>query len=72
LFWLIFASIAKLEDRFARAAIAGLAMTAFGIACLSFGIWQNWWVATLGLAAALAASLTRPAPLPSPYLEGRG
>jgi exopolysaccharide production protein ExoQ len=64
LLWLTFAAIARLEDRFARAVTAGMAVTAFGIACLSFGIWQTWWVATLGLSAGLAVALAKPAPWP--------
>jgi O-antigen ligase len=64
LLWLTFAAIARLEDRFARAVTAGMTVTAFGIACLSFGIWQTWWVATLGLTAGLAVALAKPAPWP--------
>ncbi|HUN51893.1 MAG TPA: O-antigen ligase family protein [Candidatus Sulfotelmatobacter sp.] len=72
LLWLIFAAIARLEDRFARAAAAGLAVAALGIACLSFGIWQNWWVSSLGFAAALAAGVSGPAKIPpGPYAGDR-
>ncbi len=59
---LLFFSVARLEDRFARAAIAGMLTTGLGIACLSFGIWQNWWVSVLCLVAAYAAILAPPAP----------
>jgi O-antigen ligase len=72
LLWLLFRAIARLDDRFARAAAAGLAVAALGIACLSFGIWQNWWVATLGFTAAVATALAGPNKEPkTPYIEGR-
>ena len=48
-------------DRTARAAACGLYATAlvhFGIA---FGIWQNWWVALLGLSAAAMVLMARSA-----------
>lgn len=51
-------SISRIEDRFARAAAAGMAVAAFVMANLGFGIWQNWWLATLGLTAAVTAAVS--------------
>jgi exopolysaccharide production protein ExoQ len=48
--------------RLARAAQAGavaVIVAALGFGSLSFGLWQNWWLATLALAAALTAAATR-------------
>lgn len=39
-----------------RAALAATAASAFTLAQLSFGIWQGWWMASLGLTAVLAAA----------------
>jgi len=39
-------------DRFSQAATIGMTASASLIASLSFGIWQNWWLASLGLGAA--------------------
>ena len=40
-----------------RAAAAAALAAALGVASLSFGIWQNWWLATLALAAAIITAL---------------
>jgi hypothetical protein len=40
-----------------RAAAAAALAAALGVASLSFGIWQNWWLATLALAAAITTAL---------------
>ncbi len=48
--------------RAARAIAIGGFAAAFVIACLSFGAWQAWWLATLGLAAALIALFLPPLP----------
>ena len=40
------------DDRFTQAAAVGMTASASLIASLSFGIWQNWWLASLGLGAA--------------------
>ncbi|MEO2037667.1 MAG: hypothetical protein ABGW90_03050 [Martelella sp.] len=43
-----------------RAAATGLLLSALTVANLSFGIWQTWWLAALGLGGivfALAARL---------------
>lgn len=62
---LLFFATARIEDRFARAAIAGMLTASLVIACLSFGIWQNWWVSVLSLTAAYAAILA-PGPEAAP------
>ena len=46
----------QLVDTLRAAAVAALA-SALGLASLSFGIWQNWWLATLVLAAAITTAL---------------
>ena len=40
-----------------RACRFGLLATAVTIACLSYGIWQSWWVATLFIVSALSAAI---------------
>lgn len=35
---------------------AGMIMSTMTVACLAFGVWQNWWVASLWLTAALATT----------------
>ncbi len=49
----------SLDDVMARAGLAGGFFAALAIAHLSFGIWQFWWLATLGLTAAMAVLLVR-------------
>ena len=44
-------------DGDARAGAAAAFTAALGIAFLSFGIWQNWWLATLAVIAALVRAL---------------
>ncbi len=46
----------RLESWQRAAAVAALA-SALGLASLSFGIWQNWWLAILVLAAAITTAL---------------
>lgn len=48
-------------DRRAGAAVCGFGAAALVIANVSFGLWQEWWVAALAFGAVAAASLTRPA-----------
>lgn len=45
-------------DRVAQATAAAVTAAALGFASLSFGMWQNWWLATLVLAAAFTAAAT--------------
>lgn len=48
-------------DRFAQAAAAATLAAAFVAANLSFGIWQNWWLGSLGLVGVwLATSSSAP------------
>jgi len=48
-------------SRGGRATSAAALFAALSVAGLSFGVWQNWWMAALGLIAVLAAALN-PAP----------
>jgi len=52
--WLAFATAGRLPNRLDRAAACAMLVAALTVASLSFGIWQSWWVATMGLFAALA------------------
>ena len=54
---LIGIGIAKLPARPRMPAAAVLA-TALSFGAASYGLWQNWWLASLGLAAVLARALT--------------
>jgi len=45
----------------AGAVILATLVSGFVIAQLGFGVWQGWWLGTLGIAAVLALSMTRPA-----------
>jgi O-antigen ligase len=38
----------------------GTILPVITVGCLAFGVWQNWWVASLWLTAALASSFTAP------------
>jgi len=46
----------RMEDPVARAAGAGHFAAAVTLLCLTFGVWQNWWLAGLFLSAALLAA----------------
>lgn len=46
-----------LSGRGARAALAALVVSATTVACLSYGIWQEWWQGGLWLAAALTIAV---------------
>ena len=50
---LIGRSIGRLPSR-SQAPAAATFVAAFVFASLSYGIWQNWWIAALGLTAALS------------------
>jgi len=52
-------------DRAGPACAIATMTTGFAIAQLSFGIWQGWWMATLGLMAVMVAALAAPR-LPGP------
>ena len=47
-------------DRFMQAATVGAITAALVIACLSFGVWQNWWLSSLGLLTAFVLVATAP------------
>jgi len=58
-------AIAAIAEPLPRAGAAGTFTAALAIAFLSFGIWQNWWVAVLVLTAAFArAAIPRTGPGP--------
>ncbi|MBW3558719.1 MAG: O-antigen ligase family protein [Proteobacteria bacterium] len=57
--WVTLAGVARLakHDRPAAGAAVGAAAAYFVIGNLSFGVWQEWWLALGAVAAALCASL---------------
>lgn len=59
IWWMILDGVARLarRDRAAAAAAAGAAAAYFTIGNLSFGVWQEWWLALGAVAAALCAAL---------------
>lgn len=48
----------KPADRLANAALLGSVAAALTIWCLSVGLWQNWWIASVGVVVALTRLLT--------------
>lgn len=61
IWWWLFELIARVArtDRLAAGASAGAAIAWFTIAHLSFGIWQEWWLALGALTAAVCATLVQ-------------
>ena len=61
-------AIGRLADPVARAGAAAVYAAAFIILSASFGVWQNWWLAALGIVAALTLAAchwpARPRPAP--------
>jgi O-antigen ligase len=55
----ILAAIGRMEDRFARAGALGTCVGGYVIFCVSYGVWQNWWLASLWLVATLVTALSR-------------
>ena len=53
--WLAFHYAGRISNRLDRAVASAMLVAVLAVACLSFGIWQSWWVATMGLFAALAS-----------------
>jgi O-antigen ligase len=51
--------VSRIDANGARAAATAAVTAALGVGCLSFGLWQNWWIALLGIAAALGPRLVR-------------
>lgn len=49
----------RLDTAGARGAATAAITAALAVGCLSFGLWQNWWIALLGIAAALGPRLVR-------------
>lgn len=56
---LLFAGAARIADRYERAAVAGQLIAGLVILCLSFGVWQTWWLAALALAAVVSLAWAR-------------
>ncbi len=48
------------NDRLLRAGLVGGWVSALAVAHLSYGIWQYWWIATLGLVATMLALIVAP------------
>ena len=51
--------VGRIDAAGPRAAATAAITAALGVGCLSFGLWQNWWIALLGIAAALGIRLVR-------------
>ena len=62
LVWACVRAIAAVPAVAARAGAAAAFASAFVIASLSYGVWQNWWIATLALTAALTRATLPAAP----------
>jgi len=52
--------VGAVGDRFAGAVMAGTASAYLTVASVSYGIWQNWWVAFGWVLAVLTATVLRP------------
>jgi len=61
IWWWLFELIVRAarRDRTAAGALAAAAVAWFAIASLSFGVWQEWWLAVGALTAAVCAVLVR-------------
>jgi exopolysaccharide production protein ExoQ len=57
--FLVYRGASEITSAGARAAATAAITVALVVGCLSFGIWQNWWIAALGLAAVLGRHLVR-------------
>jgi exopolysaccharide production protein ExoQ len=67
------ASIPESNDNHAGpATLIATAACAFTIAQLGFGIWQGWWMATLGLIVMIATAISLHKPVPVAPREERG
>lgn len=58
--WLFFGGVARVDDRSAGAVLAGAGVSYLTVAALSYGVWQNWWVAFAWALAALTSLALRP------------
>lgn len=61
-----------IEDRVRRAAALGALTTGLAIACLSFGIWQSWWLASLLLTGTFMITVLAPGRETRPDVEEIG
>ncbi len=61
LWWLLFRAAASVENRTARAGATAAAAAYFVIGALSFGVWQEWWLALGALTAMWAIATDRAA-----------
>ncbi len=50
--------IATAPTRIDAAMTASLTASAFIVACVSYGVWQSWWLGSLGLSAALCTAVS--------------
>ncbi len=57
---LFFAGVGRVDDRSAAAVMAGAGMAYLTVASLSYGVWQNWWVAFAWALAALTSLVLKP------------
>ena len=57
---LFLAGVGRVNDRFAGAVIAGAGVSYLTVAALSYGVWQNWWVAFAWALAALTSLALSP------------
>lgn len=60
--WLLNWITTRLHDRVDRAACTALFTAGFAIFCVSYGVWQSWWMAALFFVAAFAAGAGRQDP----------
>jgi hypothetical protein len=52
--------VGGIGERTCRAFAAGAAGAYLAVAAVSYGMWQNWWVAVAWALAALTAAVLRP------------
>ena len=65
-------AIATAPDRIDAAMMASQTAAAFIVACVSYGIWQSWWLGSLWIAAALYAAVSTRRADPAAIRVGAG
>lgn len=60
---LFFAGVGRVSNRFSSAVMAGSGLAYLSVASLSYGVWQNWWVAFAWVLAALTSLAIKPSSL---------
>ena len=58
--WFFYVGAGRLGGRFANALATGAACSYLTVASVSYGIWQNWWVAFAWALAALTVMAVAP------------